>query len=71
MVHFQREGLQPHAKHCVQHSPGTPARTGARVAITARVAKSDAWAAVDVPAVRDLPEDRVVGPAGTKTLRLA
>ena len=45
-------------------------RTGARIAVTARIARLDAWAAADVSSVRDLPDERVVGPAGTVTLPL-
>ena len=67
MVHLQREGLQPHAKHAVHHTPGAPPRTGARIVVTARIAKLDAWAAVDAPAVRDMP---AIGPEGDVTLPL-
>jgi hypothetical protein len=67
LVHLQREGLQPHAKHAVHHTPGAPPRTGARVVVTARIAKLDAWDAVDVPAVRDMP---AIGPEGDVTLPL-
>jgi len=71
MVHLQREGLQRFAKHAVLHAPGAAPRVGARVAVTARVARPDAWAAADAPAVQNLPEDRVVGPGGTCALPLA
>ena len=67
LVHLQREGLQPHAKHAVHHTPGAPPRTGARVVVTARIAKLDAWDAVDVPAVREMP---AIGPEGDVTLPL-
>ena len=67
LVHLQREGLQPHAKHAVHHTPGASPRTGARIVVTARIAKLDAWDAVDVPAVRDMP---AIGPDGDVTLPL-
>ena len=67
LVHLQREGLQPHAKHAVHHTPGAPPRTGARIVVTARIAKLDAWESVDVPAVRDMP---AIGPEGDVTLPL-
>ncbi|CAH0375231.1 unnamed protein product [Pelagomonas calceolata] len=67
LVHLQREGLQPHAKHAVHHTPGAPPRTGARIVVTARIAKLDAWDAVDVPAVREMP---AIGPDGDVTLPL-
>jgi len=67
LVHLQREGLQPHAKHAVHHTPGTSPRTGARIVVTARIAKLDAWDAVDVPAVREMP---AIGPEGDVTLPL-
>ena len=67
LVHLQREGLQPHAKHAVHHTPGAAPRTGARVVVTARIAKLDAWDAVDVPAVREMP---AIGPEGDVTLPL-
>ena len=67
LVHLQREGLQPHAKHAVHHTPGAAPRTGARVVVTARIAKLDAWDAVDVPAVREMP---AIGPDGDVTLPL-
>jgi hypothetical protein len=65
LVHLQREGLQPHAKHAVHHTPGAAPRTGARIVVTARIAKLDAWDAVDV--VRDMP---AIGPEGDVTLPL-
>ena len=67
LVHLQREGLQPHAKHAVHHTPGAAPRTGARIVVTARIAKLDAWDAVDVPAVREMP---AIGPEGDVTLPL-
>jgi len=67
LVHLQREGLQPHAKHAVHHTPGAAPRTGARIVVTARIAKLDAWESVDVPAVRDMP---AIGPEGDVTLPL-
>jgi hypothetical protein len=67
LVHLQREGLQPHAKHAVHHTPGAPPRAGARIVVTARIAKLDAWDAVDVPAVREMP---AIGPDGDVTLPL-
>ena len=67
LVHLQREGLQPHAKHAVHHTPGAPPRTGARVVVTARIAKLDAWDAIDTPAVREMP---AIGMEGDVTLPL-
>ena len=67
LVHLQREGMQKDARHAVLHTPGAAPRTGARIAVTARIARLNAWDAVDVPAARDMA---VVGPVGSITLPL-
>ena len=67
LVHLQREGMQKDARHAVLHTPGAAPRTGARIAVTARIARLDAWDAVNVPAARDMD---VVGPEGSITLPL-
>ena len=47
IAHVQRAGMQRNTKHGVFHLPGTDARVGYRVALTARITRPDAMERVE------------------------